>query len=158
MESVMKQPYLLTISPSSLILFDNGQDNFLNEFHQEFADYAIDGEYENLWYLLGTDAFFAVRENQLVLQDWNGKTYFALPLSEPLKLADHCGVMLIDMPEPVAAATLQAAFGNVADNNEALSQALFDFRSTKRLEQIRLPGFVHLPVQRKRTRADETRI
>ena len=85
----MKQPYLLTISPSSLILFDNGQDNFLNEVHQEFADYAIEGEYENLWYLLGTDAFFAVRENQLVLQDWNGKTYFTLPLSEPLSLADH---------------------------------------------------------------------
>ena len=65
-KSMLKQPYLLTISPGSLILFDNGQDNFLNEFHQEFADYAIEGEYENLWYLLGTDAFFAVREKQLV--------------------------------------------------------------------------------------------
>ena len=42
---MLKQPYLLTISPGSLILFDNGQDNFLNEFHQEFADYAIEGEY-----------------------------------------------------------------------------------------------------------------
>lgn len=126
---MLKQPYLLTISPGSLILFDNGQDNYLNEFHQEFADYAIEGEYENLWYLLGTDAFFAVRENQLVLQDWDGKTYFALPLSEPLNLADNCGVMLIDTPEPVAAATLQAVFGNMADNTEALSQALFDFEA-----------------------------
>ncbi|WP_218042250.1 hypothetical protein [Eikenella glucosivorans] len=125
----MKQPCLLTISPDSLILFDNGRDNFLKEFHQAFADDAIEGEYENLWYLLGTDAFFAVRENQLVLQDWDDKTYFSLPLSEPLNLADNCGVMLIDTPEPVDAATLQAAFGNVADDNEALSQALFDFEA-----------------------------
>ena len=37
--------------------------------------------------------------------------------------------MLIDTPEPVAAATLQAVFGNMADNTEALSQALFDFEA-----------------------------
>ena len=63
------------------------------------------------------------------MQDWYGKTYFALSLSEPLNLADNCGVMLIDTPEPVAAATLQAVFGNMADNTEALSQALFDFEA-----------------------------
>ena len=123
---MLKQPYLLTISPGSLILFDNDQDNFLNDFHQAFADYAIEGEYENLWYLLGTDAFFAVRENQLVLQDWDGKIYFSLSLPFPLDLADGCGVMLVGTPEPVAAERLQARFADKNDN-AGLSQTLFDF-------------------------------
>jgi hypothetical protein len=29
----MKQPYLLQTSPDSLILFDNGKDNFWADFH-----------------------------------------------------------------------------------------------------------------------------
>ncbi|WP_246828604.1 hypothetical protein [Neisseria sp. HMSC31F04] len=33
----MKQPYLLQTSPDSLILFDNGKDNFLADFHQVFS-------------------------------------------------------------------------------------------------------------------------
>ncbi|WP_455027155.1 hypothetical protein [Neisseria elongata] len=33
----MKQPYLLQTSPNSLILFDNGKDNFLADFHQVFS-------------------------------------------------------------------------------------------------------------------------
>ena len=33
----MKQPYLLQTSPDSLILFDNGKDNFLADFHQAFS-------------------------------------------------------------------------------------------------------------------------
>ena len=33
----MKQPYLLQTSPDLLILFDNGKDNFLADFHQVFS-------------------------------------------------------------------------------------------------------------------------
>ena len=124
----VKYPYLLSVSPDSFILFDNDKDNFFDEFYQAFSGYAFDSECENVWYLQGTDAFFAVRENRLVLQDWAGRIYFSLPLSVPLDSVENGGVMLVvGMPEPVSTETLQAAFGDTKGDDKALSQALSDF-------------------------------
>ena len=146
----MKQPYLLQTSHDSLILFDNGKDNFLADFHQAFSGCEVESEYENIFALFGTDAFFTVRGGQLDLQDWDGKIYFSLPLPFPLDLADGCSVMLVGTLEPVAAERLQVRFAD-KDDNAGLLQALFDFAAPKRLGTIRLFGFVHLPVQRTRT-------
>ena len=117
----MKQPYLLQTSPDSLILFDNGKDNFWADFHQAFSGCEVESEHENIFALFGTDAFFIVRGGQLDLQDWDGKIYFSLSLPARLDLADGCGVMLVGTPEPVA-----ARFADKNDNAD-LSQALFDF-------------------------------
>ncbi|MBM7064554.1 hypothetical protein [Neisseria elongata] len=122
----MKQPYLLQTSPDSLILFDNGKDNFWADFHQAFSGCEVESEHENIFALFGTDAFFTVRGGQLDLQDWDGKIYFSLSLPSRLDLADGCGVMLVGTPEPVAAERLQARFADKNDNAD-LSQALFDF-------------------------------
>jgi len=122
----MKQPYLLQTSPDSLILFDNGKDNFWADFHQAFSGCEVESEHENIFALFGTDAFFTVRGGQLDLQDWDGKIYFSLSLPSRLDLADGCGVMLVGTPEPVAAERLQARFADKNDN-AGLSQALFDF-------------------------------
>ena len=122
----MKQPYLLQTSPDSLILFDNGKDNFWADFHQAFSGCEVESEHENIFALFGTDAFFTVRGGQLDLQDWDGKIYFSLSLPSRLDLADGCGVMPVGTPEPVAAERLQARFADKNDN-AGLSQALFDF-------------------------------
>lgn len=55
----MKQPYLLQTSPDSLILFDNGKDNFLADFHQAFTGCKVESEHENIFALFGTDAFLS---------------------------------------------------------------------------------------------------
>lgn len=125
----VEYPYLLSVSPDSFILFDNDKDNFFDEFYRAFAGYAFDSEYENVWYLQGTDAFFAARGNRLVLQDWAGKIYFSLPLSAPLDSVENGGVMLVGMPKPVSTETLQAAFGSTKGDDKALSQALLDFEA-----------------------------
>lgn len=109
-----------------MILFDNGKDNFLADFHQAFTGCKVESEHENIFALFGTDAFFTVRGGQPTLQDWDGKIYFSLPLPFPLDLADGCGVMPVGTPEPVAAERLQARFADKNDN-AGLSQALFDF-------------------------------
>ena len=108
----MKQPYLLQTSPDSLILFDNGKDNFLADFHQAFSGCEVESEHENIFALFGTDAFFTVRGGQPALQDWDGKIYFSLPLPFPLDLAGGCGVMPVGTPETVAAERLQARFAD----------------------------------------------
>jgi len=77
----MKQPYLLQTSPDTLILFDNGKDNFLADFHQAFTGCKVESEHENIFALFGTDAFFAVHGGRPALQDWGGKIYFSLSLS-----------------------------------------------------------------------------
>ena len=112
----MKQPYLLQTSHDSLILFDNGKDNFLADFHQAFSGCEVESEYENIFALFGTDAFFTVRGGQLDLQDWDGKIYFSLPLPFPLDLADGCSVMLVGTLEPVAAERLQETFAKSPQN------------------------------------------
>ena len=76
----MKQPYLLQTSPDTLILFDNGKDNFLADFHQAFTGCKVESGHENIFALFGTDAFFTVRGGQPALQDWDDKIYFSLPL------------------------------------------------------------------------------
>lgn len=60
----MKQPYLLQTSPDTLILFDNGKDNFFAGFHQAFSGCEVESEHENIFALFGTDAFFTVRGGQ----------------------------------------------------------------------------------------------
>ena len=126
----MEYPYLLSVSPDSFILFDNDKDNFFDEFYREFSGCAFDSECENVWYLQGTDAFFAVQGNRLVLQDWAGQIYFSLPLSVSLDSVENGSVMLVSgMPEPVSAEILQAAFGSTKGNDKALSQALSDFEA-----------------------------
>ena len=55
----MKQPYLLQASSDSLILFDNGKDNFLADFHQAFLGCKVESEHENIFALFGTDAFLS---------------------------------------------------------------------------------------------------
>ena len=112
------------------ILFDNDKDNFFDEFYREFSGCAFDSECENVWYLQGTDAFFAVQGNRLVLQDWAGQIYFSLPLSVSLDSVENGGVMLVSgMPKPVSAEILQAAFGSTKGDDKALSQALSDFEA-----------------------------
>ena len=126
----MEYPYLLCVSPDSFILFDNDKDNFFDEFYREFSGCAFDSECENVWYLQGTDAFFAVQGNRLVLQDWAGQIYFSLPLSVSLDSVENGVVMLVSgMPEPVSAEILQAAFGSTKGDDKALSQALSDFEA-----------------------------
>ena len=53
----MKQPYLLQTSPNSLILFDNGKDNFLADFYQVFSGCEVESGHENIFALFGADAF-----------------------------------------------------------------------------------------------------
>jgi hypothetical protein len=53
----MKQPYLLQTSHDSLILFDNGKDNFFGGFSSGVFSCEVESEHENIFALFGTDAF-----------------------------------------------------------------------------------------------------
>ena len=112
----MKQPYLLQTSPNSLILFDNGKDNFLADFHQAFSVAKLKANMKIYLPCLARMLFY--RERRAAGLGGLGRQNLFLPsfLPFPLDLADGCGVMPVGTPEPVAAERLQARFADKNDN------------------------------------------
>jgi len=102
----MKQPYLLQTSPDSLILFDNGKDNFLADFHQAFSGAKLKADMKIYLPCLARMLFYRARR-AAGLAGLGWQNLFPLPLPFPLDLADGCGVMPVGTPEPVAAERLR---------------------------------------------------
>ncbi|MDO4879451.1 MAG: hypothetical protein Q3966_09220 [Neisseria sp.] len=107
-----------------ILLFDNGEDDILADFHAHITDRVSEiADSEYLLFVQSCDAFCQIKDGCLQLCDWD-KCYFSQALPpDTADLPDGGEVIIINTPKGLDRQTLLEKFGqtkNMDETNQAI--------------------------------------
>ena len=115
----MNEPYIVKISDSDAMMFGCEADERVREFVAKFDGREYESEFERTSYLLGTDVFIEVADEDsaefLSLREWDGKEHWRVRASSEILRAisedeDGGAAYLLLSPRYIAAEELRGAF------------------------------------------------
>lgn len=141
------KPFIIQTANGSLGLITCHGDNSLEKFHQRFGGDEIEAEFDNIFYLLPTDAVFDVKKaensQELILIDHDNNCYFsmALPLDSINfdSINKENGVLFITTPEPIDKSVAQSIMN---EDLEQVSNALFALEKQNNWEEFSCEGLL----------------
>lgn len=137
------KPFIIQTKNGNLGLITCHTDNSLEQFSKRFGGDEIEGEFDNIFYIMATDAVFDVKKTaksqELALIDHDGNCYFSIDLPFD-SIHKENGVLLITTPEWIDESVAHAILAN--EDLEKISNALLALETQNNWEELSCEGLL----------------
>lgn len=137
------QPFIIQTKNGNLGLITCHMDNSLEHFFKRFGGDEIEGAFDNIFYIMATDAVFDIKKTakgqELVLIDHDGNCYFSIELRFD-SIHRENGVLLLTTPEWTDESVAKSILNY--EDLEQVSTALFDLEIKNGWEAFTCEGLL----------------